>query len=86
MMQINNHKIDVIAKIASEIVKEQTVEELKDLTDHAGKMYDEGKLAAEIAVKLFLRVAGIELETRAISPVDDLVSLAETEYRANYAG
>jgi hypothetical protein len=85
MIQINSKKITVVAQIATEILTQQTAEDLKDIVNHAGKMYAEGELAAEIAVKLMLRVLGIRTEGRGVSPVDALVSQAEERYRNQYA-
>lgn len=51
-----------------------------------GQMYETGTLAAEIAVKLIVRVLGMQVDTRSISPVDYLVDRAAQTYRDNFAG
>lgn len=85
-MTINDKKIQLISNIAVELVRQQTAVDVQALRDHAGKMYDEGKLAAEIAVKLIIRLLGIKEESRSISMVEILVDQAEKTYKENYAG
>ena len=86
MELVTAKKIDIIAAIAAQIVSQQTADELLALSVQASTMYAAGKLAAEIAVKLILRLTGIAAETRSIAMIDDLVDQAETIYRENYAG
>ena len=88
-MTINTKMITVIATIASELAKQQTIDDLKAIVAETHEMYDDAKAAAEIAVKLFLRLSGMEETSpanRSISYVDLLVDKAEEAYRANYAG
>jgi hypothetical protein len=86
-MTINPKMIAIIATIASQIAKQQTIDDLKAIVTETHEIYDDAKTAAEIAVKLFMRLAGLEApETRSISYVDMLVDKAEETYRANYAG
>lgn len=73
---INQKLIETILQISKELVKEETINELNALGHSMGKIYDEATLAAEIAVKMALRIAGISMETRQISPVDVLVNQA----------
>lgn len=86
MILVNNKKIQVITQIAAELAKQQTADDLRALIRQGVKCYNEAELAAEIAVKLFLRITGIAVESRAVSPVDELVSIAEKTYRTTYAG
>ena len=86
MELVTAKKIDIITAIAAQIVSQQTVDDLLALSVQASAMFASGKLAAEIAVKLILRLTGIEAETRSIGMIDDLVDQAETIYRENYAG
>jgi hypothetical protein len=88
-MTINRNMITIITTIASQIARQQTIEDLKAIVTETHEMYDDAKTAAEIAVKLFLRLSGMEETTpanRSISYVDVLVDKAEEAYRANYAG
>lgn len=86
MILISQKKISAIAKIAQELASQQTVEELANLAQLTGQMYDTGHLAAEVAVKLILRVLGMHVESRSISPVDYLVDQAAATYRKTYVG
>jgi hypothetical protein len=88
-MTINRNKIAIIATIASQIAKQQTIDDLKAIVTETHEMYDDAKTAAEIAVRLFMRISGIDdtaPDNRSISYVDVLVDKAEATYRANYAG
>lgn len=85
-MTINTKMITIIAAIASELAKQQTLDDLKAIVAETHQMYDDAKTAAEIAVRLFMRLSGLETETRSISYVDILVDKAEEAYRENYAG
>lgn len=85
-MTINTKHIAIIAKIAGEIVKTQTQEDLVMLVKHGQEAYTQATLAAEIATKLVLRIIGMDVETRGISPIDSLVDTAEIIYTSNFAG
>lgn len=86
MIMISSKKIHFITKVAQELASQQTVEDIANLSRLTGQMYAAGTLAAEIAVKLFIRVMGMQIDSRGISPVDHLVDQAAQTYRENYAG
>lgn len=84
-MLINNTLLTTALDLAQEIFSSQTTDELQELQDHFGKAYHEGKIMAEIAVKLILRIGGIPMQaSRDLSPVTPLVFDAEKLYRERY--
>lgn len=82
---INSTLIQTAIAMAQEIFSQQTAEELQNMKAHFGKAYDEGKILAEIAVKLVLRVGGVDMQaSRDLSPITALVFDAEHAYRERY--
>lgn len=87
-MKINMELIKKAVSVANEVFCESTANELQAMREHYGKAYNELNLIAEIAVKMILRIGGIELvsEGRMLSPADALVMKAEKVYAERYAG
>lgn len=87
-MTINNKTLKILAEIAARAATQETIEELHTLTQQGKEVYTEATLAAEIAVKLLMRVIGVPIlnQGRELSPVDALVDVAEQSFRDNYAG
>lgn len=59
-----------IVSVAKQVFDEQTGEELAQIKEHFGAAFDEAKLVAEIAVKMFARITGLVMPattTRALS-------------------
>ena len=85
-MTINYTLMKTAIDTAKEILSQQTADDLRLLTDHFGKAYDESKIVAEIAVKLILRIGKIPTSTdiRQLTPVDGLVFQAETLYSERF--
>lgn len=84
-MLINATLINSALEIAQEIFSNQSVEEFQKMQEHFGKAFNETKIVAEIAVKLVLRIGGIEMQAnRDITPITPLVFDAEKLYRERY--
>jgi hypothetical protein len=82
---INTTLINSALDVAQEVFSKQTGDELQELKDHFGRAYNEGKIMAEIAVKLILRIGGIKMQvSRDITPITPLVFDAEKLYRERY--
>lgn len=86
-MTINTQLITTAIAVVQELFTDPTGADIKNLREHFGAAYNEGKIMAEIAVKLVLRLASIttSADMRALSPVDVLVTHAEDRYRSQYA-
>ena len=86
-MIINQTLIHTAIDLAKELFSQQTREDLAAIVAHAGDAYDEGKLIAEIAVKLVLRLGRVSTDpvlSRSASPVDELVAKIYTAYLDRY--
>lgn len=81
---LNQQMIENVLQIAKEIASPQTVADLNRIAASVGKIYDEATLAAEIAVKLMLRLARVDVQSRAVSPADQCVRTAEVRYFNRY--
>jgi hypothetical protein len=86
-MKINIALINKAVSVASEVFCESTGNELQAIRDHYGKAYNELNIIAGIAVKMILRIGGIELvsNARMLTPADALVLKAEKVYNDRYA-
>lgn len=87
-MTINAKLITTAVDIVQELFSDDTGEDLQTIKTHFGLAYNEGKVVAETAVKLVLRLADIQTASnnvRDLSPVDVLVNRAEDRYRSRYA-
>jgi hypothetical protein len=85
MMNLTPTMLTTALDVAQEIFNQQTGDELQKLKDHFGKAYNEGKIMAEIAVKLILRIGGVPMQaSRDFSPLTPLVFDAEKTYRERY--
>lgn len=63
--------VTYIVNIAKHVFDTQTIEEFSAIRAHFGNAYNEGKLIAFIAVKMLVRMAGLEEEpTRSLEAID----------------
>jgi len=87
-MKINYELITTAIQTAQAIFNQQTADDLVSLKEHFGKAYGEVSVVSEIAVKLILRIGGVQLvsDGRELSPVDSLVYDAIERYNARYRG
>ena len=79
MMKTTMYDVEYYVNVAKAIFDQQTGEELNTIKTHFGAAYNEAKLVALIAVKMFVRIVGLQEESplsRDLSPVEQLVDRA----------
>ena len=80
-MKTTMYDVEYYVNVAKAIFDQQTGEELNTIKTHFGAAYNEARLVALIAVKMFARIAGLQEEaslSRDLSPIDRLVDRAMT--------
>lgn len=78
-MKTTMYDVEYYVNIAKAIFDQQTGEELNTIKIHFGAAYNEAKIVALIAVKMFVRIVGLQEESplsRDLSPIDHLVDRA----------